>query len=107
MTMQTKKKTKVIQVKEHARKVPVSPKNPKGVTIVDQHQRHIDGRFLDRRLIDDVSKNYDRNGLKYPASKKIQFRDADKFDDLIAIWCDYFNKKFILNPQLIRTWLKL
>ncbi len=46
MAKKSKKKTKVISVKQHARRVPVSKKNPAGLTIVDKHSRYIDGKFL-------------------------------------------------------------
>ena len=41
-------KKKVTTVKKHSRKVPVSKKNPTGVTIVGKHPRRLDGTYLDR-----------------------------------------------------------
>jgi len=41
-------KKKVTTVKKHSRKVPVSKKNPTGVTIVGKHPRRFDGTYLDR-----------------------------------------------------------
>jgi uncharacterized protein YneF (UPF0154 family) len=100
MALKAKKKVKVVSVKEHVRKVPVSIKNPKGVTIVDKHLRHIDGQFLDQEMIEKIFKEYDKKDIIYPASEKIKFPNADKFDDLIAVWCDYFNEKLSLNPKI-------
>jgi Transglycosylase SLT domain len=100
MALRTKKKAKVVSVKEHARKVSVSIKNPKGLTIVDKHSRHIDGKFLDQEMIENIFKKYEKKGIVYPASGKIEFPNADKFDELIAVWCDYFNRKLTLKPQI-------
>jgi hypothetical protein len=100
MAKKSKKKTKVVSVKQHARRVPVSKKNPAGVTIVDKHSRHIDGKFLDKKLIEETFLNYNKKGIQYPAAKKIKFPNADIFDDLIAVWCDYFNNTLSLSPKI-------
>lgn len=53
--MPEKKKSKVVVVREHPRRVPVSKKNPSGRTIVDRHLRHIEGQYLDLNLINETS----------------------------------------------------
>ena len=56
-------KKKVTTVKEHPRKVPVSKKNPTGITIVDKHPRRLDGTYLDRIEVVKTIKNYDQKKL--------------------------------------------
>ncbi len=101
-------KKKVTTVKEHPRKVPVSKKNPTGITIVDKHPRRLDGTYLDRIEVVKTIKNYDQKKLIYPKSGKLNiYSDSDKYDELIAIWTDYFNKKFpsdsLLDPDVVKA----
>ena len=101
-------KKKVTTVKEHPRKVPASKKNPTGITIVDKHPRRLDGTYLDRKEIDKIIQNYDLKKLIYPKSDKPNiYSDSDKYDELIAIWTDYFNKKFpsdsLLDPDVVKA----
>jgi hypothetical protein len=101
-------KKKVTTVKEHPREVPVSKKNPNGVTIVDKHPRRLDGTFLDRKEIDKIAKRYELKTLIYPKSGKLKiYPDSDKYDELMAIWTDYFNKKFpsesLLDPDVVKV----
>ena len=56
-------KKKIVRVKEHSRKVPVSKKNPTGFTIVDEHPRRLDGTYLDLIEIENITKNYNLEGL--------------------------------------------
>lgn len=93
-------KKKVVTVHEHPMHVSVSKKNPTGLTIRDQHLRRLKGTYLDREEVDITFKNYDRKNLVYPASKKLEFKNSDKYDEIIAIWTDYFNKKFNADPPL-------
>ena len=58
--MPPKKKSKTVIVKEHPRRVPVSKKNPKGRTIVDRHLRHIEGSYLNAKMIDHLTKKYNK-----------------------------------------------
>lgn len=92
-------------VHEHSRRLKISQKNPEGITIVDQHPRRIQGTYLDEVEIESVVRGYDREKIVYPASKRLKRRDADKYDVLIAIWTDYFNKKFKsnLDPDMIKA----
>ena len=101
-------KKKIITVKEHPRKVPVSKKNPSGITIVDQHPRRLAGTYLDLKEIEKIVKNYDIKNLVSPTSGKLaEYPNADKYDVLIGLWTDYFNKKFpsgsLLDPDVIKA----
>ena len=101
-------KKKITTIKEHPRKVPVSTKNPRGVTIVDRHPRRLDGTYLDSKELEKIVKNYDLKGLAYPIpGKLLKYPDADKYDELLAIWTDYFNKKFpsesLLDPDVVKA----
>lgn len=103
----TKRKApKVVSVREHPRRVKVSQKNPQGVTIVDRHPRYIKGSYLDESEIYLILKNYKRDGILYPAKNRlVEYKDSDKYDDQIAVWTDYFNKKFNsnLDPDMIKA----
>lgn len=95
----TKKKATV--VREHPLQVPVSEKNPTGITTRDRHIRRLKGSYLDIAEIESIFKNYDRREIIYPTAKKlIVFEDADKYDEIIAVWTDYFNIKFSAKPPL-------
>ncbi len=80
--------------------VPVSKKNPTGITIRDRHLRRLKGTYLDPAEIEEIFKNYDRKNITYPTKKKLSQLNSDKYDEIIAVWCDYFNKKFNTNPPL-------
>ena len=95
-----KKKTKIVNVRQHPRHVPVSKKNPDDITIVDQHKRHIEGRYLDQKMIEEIFKSYNKKNIKYPAKNKLGLPNENEFDDYIAVWCDYFNKKLELSIHL-------
>lgn len=98
---------KVVTVHEHPMHVPMSEKNPTGITIRDQHLRRLKGTYLDREEIDSIFKNYDRKNVVYPATKKLTLKNSDKYDEIIAVWTDYFNKKFNadtpLDPDVIKA----
>jgi hypothetical protein len=99
--MAKKSGKRVTKVHEHTRHVPVSPKNPDGITIVDQHLRRLKGTYLDPEEINSIFTNYDRKGLIYPNSGKLSiYKKSDNYDDVIAVWTDYFNKKFNADPPL-------
>ncbi|MCM2321987.1 MAG: hypothetical protein NDJ90_01860 [Oligoflexia bacterium] len=99
--MAKKSRNRVTTVREHPRHVPTSNKNPDGITIVDQHIRRLKGTYLDPNEIDSVFKNYERKNLIWPAAGMLgKYKNADKFDELIAVWTDYFNKKFAIDPPL-------
>lgn len=100
-------KKKITTIKEHPRKVPVSNKNPEGITIVDKHPRRLDGTFLDKKEIDKIVKGYDLKKIIHPKSNRLSYSDSDKYDELMAIWTDYFNKKFpsdsLLDPDVVKA----
>lgn len=101
-------KKKIVTVKEFPRKVPVSKKNPSGITIVDKHPRHLDGTYLDAKEIEKIVKLYDIKNLVFPTSGKLlEYPNADKYDDLLGVWTDYFNKKFpsdsLLDPDVVKA----
>jgi hypothetical protein len=98
MAKKVKKKTTV--VREHPLHVPVSEKNPSGTTIRDRHVRRLKGTYLDSIEVEEIFKNYDKKNIIYPTEKKLTQPNSDKYDEIIAVWCDYFNKKFGTNPSL-------
>lgn len=51
-----KTKKKLTKVREHPMKVPVSEKNPAGITIRDQHLRRLPGTYLKRQDIEEILK---------------------------------------------------
>lgn len=95
-----KLKKKVTIVRQHSMHVPVSKKNPTGITIREKHIRHLKGTYLDSSEIESIFKNYDKKLITYPTKKALNQPNSDEFDDTIAVWCDYFNKKFNTNPPL-------
>lgn len=106
MSIDSKKKKSVI-VREHPRRVPISKKNPKGITIVDRHMRYIEGQYLDKQMIYEIFNNYKKINLIYPTKGKLKITSEDLFDDQIAVWVDYFNKKIKLkdpiDPNMIKA----
>lgn len=99
--MAKKVRKKIATVREHPMRVPVSEKNPTGITIRDRHLRRLSGTYLDEAEIESVFKGYDRKSIVYPTKGKLtDYRDADKYDDAIAVWTDYFNQKFNADPPL-------
>jgi hypothetical protein len=98
--MPAKKQSKIVVVKTHPRRVPISKKNPSGRTIVDRHLRHIDGQYLDLNLIEETFRNYDKKKILRPESGKLLLPNEDKYSEHIAVWVDYFNKKLNLKPPL-------
>lgn len=97
----SKQKAKTTTVREHQRHVPVSAKNPGGITIVDRHLRRIPGTSLDRNEIASTFATYDKSKILRPTPHKItQFKNADEYDELIAMWADYFSKKLNVDPAL-------
>ena len=98
--MAKKVKKKITTVRQHPMHVPVSEKNPSGTTIRDRHLRRLKGTYLDFTEVEEIFKNYDRKNIIYPAKNKLTQPNSDKYDEIIAVWCDYFNKKFSTNPPL-------
>jgi hypothetical protein len=88
---------KTIRVRAHPLHVPVSQKNPTGVTIRDAHDRNISA--LDTEALKMIFAKYGRSKIAYPSEGKLaEYPNADKYDDLIAVWCDHYNKQFPPTP---------
>lgn len=98
---------KVTIVREHPLHVPVSEKTPTGVTIRDRHPRRLKGSYLDCEEIETVFKSYDRKNIIFPAKSKLPYPKSDDYDEIIAVWTDYFNRKFnaapLLDPDVIKA----
>ncbi len=92
--MPDKIKTKTTVVSEHARIVKTTAKNPQGVTIVDRHLRRLPGTYLNEKEIYKIANQYSLKNLKYPSKKKLGYKNETDYDQLIAIWADYFTKQF-------------
>ncbi|MCB0407776.1 MAG: lytic transglycosylase domain-containing protein [Bdellovibrionales bacterium] len=100
--MAKKTRKKVTTVREHPMHVPVSEKNPTGITIRDRHLRRLKGTYLDATEIKSIFNNFDRKGIVFPTKRKLtkKYKTADNFDEVIAVWTSYFNKKFNAEPPL-------
>ncbi len=95
-----KSKNKITTVRQHPRRVKPSNKNPKGITIVDQHQRRLPGTYLDEKEIYKIVNGYSFKKLKFPKPDSLDYKNGNKFDESIAVWADYFNKLFKIDPPL-------
>jgi hypothetical protein len=84
--------------REHPLRVPISQKNPTGITIRDRHPRRLKGTYLDRDEVESTFKEYDRKKLIYPG--KLEVQGSEKYDELIAVWTDYFNRKLNADPPI-------
>lgn len=103
------KSKKTTIVRKHTRRVPVGKKNPTGITAVTQHVRHIQGISLTIKEINKIAEEYKKDTLIYPKSDDLSRKDGNSYDGLIAIWVDYFNKKFVkvplapLDPDIVKA----
>lgn len=98
--MAKKKNSEFTIVREHPRHVPVSDKNPAGITIVDRHPRRLPGSYLNAEEIKSLFKDYDRTNLTFPTPNNLGYKSGNAYDETIAVWVDYFNKKFNAAPAL-------
>ena len=102
-----KSKKKITIVREHPLHVQVSNKNPTGITIRDQHQRRLPGTSLSLEDIKSIFKNYNLSSLIYPNPNKLDFPNGNQYDEIIAVWTDYFNQKFNsispLHPNVVKA----
>lgn len=87
-------------VREHPRHVPISDKNPDGITIVDRHPRRLPGSYLNAEEIKSLFKDYDHTNLTFPTPNDLGYKSGNAYDESIAVWVDYFNKKFNADPPL-------
>jgi len=96
--MADKKLKKTTTVHEHPMHVPVSRKNPTGITTRHQHKRRVYASTTADEL-KEIFANYPKNKIPYPSAGRLtEFKNSDQFDDLIAVWCDYFNQKLPPTP---------
>lgn len=90
--------------------VPISRKNPSGITTRHQHHRRVYASTSAEDL-KQIFANYPKKKIPYPSAGLLtEFKNSDAFDDLIAAWCDYFNQKFPptspeapLDPNIIKA----
>lgn len=78
-------------------------KSTRAASSVNSHKpvRRKPGTFLDPAEIDSIFKSYDKKNLIFPAKGRLaDCKNADRYDEIIAIWVDYFNKKFNVDPPL-------
>jgi hypothetical protein len=73
-------------------------KKLKKITTVHEHPRRIyDSK--DAAEMKKIFSSYKKDGVPYPTSGRLnEYENSDKYDELIAIWCDYFNKVFPPTP---------
>ena len=96
-------------VKEHPRNVPVSGKNPNGITIVDGHCRknpsHHEIFVADE--LHEISKKYFKNLKRMPTADNLGNPLGNNFDNLIGGWTQFWNDIFapkeLLEPNLIKA----
>ncbi len=99
--MAKKKSKKTTTVRTHPRHVKLSPKNPTGITIVDEHLRRLPGTYLNELEIYEISNGYSLKNIVQPSENNLGYKkDGNSYNDLIAIWTDYFNTLFKINPKL-------
>ena len=93
--MITEKKTTI--VRKYTRHVSVSKKNPGGVTVVDRHIRHLNVKTTEE-LLKEIKHSTKNKKILYPHSGLSEFKNADKYDQIIAEAVDYFNALFQIEP---------
>ncbi len=99
--MDSKKEIRTrFRVRQHLRQVPISKKNPDGVTSVCRHTRSRESMSsLSPGDLEQIRKAFSKN-IPRPTAKSMDYPHGNDFDDLIAGWVDYFNKKFNIQPPL-------
>lgn len=96
-------------VRTHDRRVPISKKNPAGVTEVEGHCRKNRSK-KDQILPDEIEKiarEIFENLKGDPKANNLEFVDGNKYDHLIRgwtrYWNDIFNPKDPLDPNLVKA----
>lgn len=102
------KSEKTVRVREHPRVVPISKKNPRGITIVDEHPRRVPGTYLDVfETISIFRKRTTQNFVRPTAAKLPDYKKSDTYDEPIGFWVNYFNEKLSpgnsLDPDVIKA----
>jgi soluble lytic murein transglycosylase-like protein len=96
--MPARKIKKITTVHTHPMHIPPSKKHPSGgMTIRHQHPRRIYTSY-DSNELRQIAKKYDINKTPKPTPNDLGFSNGNKFDKIIAIWVDYFNKTFPPSP---------
>jgi len=96
-------------VSKYPRTVPVSEKNPEGITIVDGHCRENPSRheIFVADEIHEISSQHFKNLKNKPKADAMGFPHGNDFDDLIAGWTQFWNEMFepteLLDPNLIKA----
>ena len=91
------KEKKATIVRKHTRHVSVSKKNPSGVTVVDRHIRHLNVKTKEE-LLKEIKDSSENKKIIYPHSGPSEFKNADKYDQIIAEAVDFFNTLFQIEP---------
>lgn len=96
-------------VRTHPRKVPISKKNPDGVTIVDAHCRKNPSghEIFVPDEIEEISSKHFKNVKNRPMPNALGFPHGNDFDEFIAgwtqFWNDVFEPKEPLDPNLVKA----
>lgn len=103
------KESKTTIVREHPRKLHSKNQDPIKITIVDQHPRILTGRSLAKDEMFSIFETYSKESITYPRPHELEFKGrGNKYDDLIAVWTDYFNKIYAdsalpIDPDAIKA----
>lgn len=93
MAKKSEKKKKVIRVRTHPRRYKSKKSGATEITIVDEHPRVIDKKVLTPSELLEIFNSYNQKGLVFPTSDDLEYKkNGLKYDALIAVWTDYFNK---------------
>lgn len=96
--MSGRKLKKTTTVHTHPMRIPPSKKRPLGgTTIRHQHARRVYTSY-DIDELKKIYRNYNTKKLTLPTSDDLGYPNGNKYDELIAIWVDYFNKIFPPKP---------
>lgn len=96
-------------VSEHSRNVPISERNPNGVTIVEGHCRRNSSRheIFVADEIHDIATEYFKDLNNKPTPDALGFPKGNDYDNLIAGWTRFWNEVFQpevpLDPNLIKA----
>ncbi len=58
------------------------------------------------KLIAEIFKKYNHKNILFPGKENLNIANEDRYDDLIAVWVDYFNKKLNLKSPLEPNMIK-
>lgn len=93
----------------HNRRVPISEKNPTGITEVEGHcckNRSKKDQILTEE-IEKIARTIFKNLKGPPKADNLKFENGNKYDDLIRGWTRYWNEVFKskdpLDPNLIKA----